>query len=618
MIKAPNINTLWAQLIVEELVRNGVEYFCISSGSRSSPLTMAVANNAKACALIHFDERASAYRALGIISATNKPVAVITTSGTAAANLFPAVIETSKKKAPMIVLTADRPPELRWTGAHQTIDQTKIYGEYVRMFFDMPTPTTDIAPEFVLTTVDQAIARAQGNPGGPVHLNCMFREPLAPIKSGNIPTAYLRNISAWQKGGSPYTTYVKTQPQLNTIDVNAIASTLKSIKNGIIVVGKLSNTKESKSVVQLAQKLQWPVFADITSGLHLGNNEAIHYFDQILLSDKWRKANKPDGVLHLGGRITSKRWYEFMEEVQPKHYIMALNHLLRNDPLHNVTTRIQCSIATLTQALSKKLPKRLSNPKLSQLNTLNEVVHQSVNTFAQKQTSLNEPLVARLITQNITSSSGLFISSSMPIRDVDMYADPYQRSVPIGSNRGASGIDGVIATAAGFSTGLNKPITLLIGDLAFLYDLNALAMVQSLKNPMTIVVLNNNGGGIFSFLPIQKIGKSFEQYFGTPHHCHFDEAANLFNLNYCRPQTPGEFTQSYSIALKSNTSTIIEVQTDRNENLKVHNQLQTLIKNNLNKQLIHKRGTNHDKKYKYDRTATAVGHGRKLRRYQVR
>jgi len=620
LTKAPNINYLWAELMIEELIRNGIDTFCISPGSRSSALTMAVANHPKAKSLIHFDERGSAYRALGVTSATRKPCAVITTSGTAAANVFPAVIEASKKKVPLIILTADRPPELRFTGAHQTIDQNKIYGDYVRWFFDLPCPTQDIAPEFVLTTIDQAISQAQGNPGGPVHINCMFREPLAGDNLKTSPT-YRNAIHNWEIGKSPFTKYIPSTNNLGKQKTKDIADQIINIMSGIIVVGKLTNTREQQSVLTLSEKLNWPVFADISSGIRLGNNHKniIHYFDQLLLSGKFQKQFQPDGILHLGGRITSKRWYEYIKSIAPSKYIMVLNHPLRNDPLHNVTTRIQCSIGIFCNTLTKQITQRKNNKLLLQFQKLNASAHQSIEGFFDGKDTLSEPQTARLVTNYIPPNDALFVSSSMPIREIDSYGTPDQNSVIFGSNRGASGIDGTIATASGFAAALDKRTTLLIGDLAFLYDLNSLSMLRDLKNPMVIVVQNNNGGGIFSFLPLNEKNKYFEKYFGTPHHLTFHGAADCFDLNYARVDSPEKFTQTYSVALKSQTSTIIEVPTDRDENLIIHQQIQAHIRKGvdliINGNHVRK---NYDKNHNRIRKTINMGNGRKLRRYQVR
>src|SRR6185369_4205159 len=216
-------NHLWSALIVEELVRSGVEYFCIAPGSRSAPLTVAVARHPKAKHFVHYDERALAFHALGYASAAKKPVVLICTSGTAGANFFPAIIEASKKKVPLIVLTADRPPELRQTGAVQTIDQTHLFGRYAKFFFQMPCPTVQIKPEVVLTTVDQAVYQAVRNPSGVAHLNCMFRDPLAPVKTGENFNAYLKSIASWNKNRKPYTQYVTAFESIRIPETKKIA-----------------------------------------------------------------------------------------------------------------------------------------------------------------------------------------------------------------------------------------------------------------------------------------------------------------------------------------------------------------------------------------------------------
>src|SRR3989338_4313170 len=302
--KSPNLNLLWSNLIVEELVRSDVDYFCISPGSRCGTLSVAVAKNPKAKSFVHFDERGVGFHALGYTSATRKACAIITTSGTAVANLFPAIVEANKKKLPLIILTADRPPELRKTGANQTIDQPGIFGSYVKWHFDMPCPTQEIKPEVILTTIDQAVHQAKGNPSAPIQLNLMFCEPLAPIKTNETFTEYLKSIKSWFVSKNPYTTYVCSIKTLK--DSQNVADMISDIKQGLIVVGKLNSTQERQAVLKLSDKLYWPIFPDITSGLRLGNQHpnVIHSFDQILLSDPFMNKFKFDGVLHIGGRIT--------------------------------------------------------------------------------------------------------------------------------------------------------------------------------------------------------------------------------------------------------------------------------------------------------------------------
>ncbi len=602
--KILNLNYLWGALIVEELVRHGIDYFCIAPGSRSAPLAGAVASNPKARSFIHFDERGLAFHALGFVSATGKPAVVISTSGTAVANFSPAVVEASKRKLPLIVLTADRPPELRKTGADQTIDQPGIFGEYVRWQMDLPCPDPNIKPSFVLTTIDQAVYRATSGMAGPVHVNCMFREPLAPVKTAELRTADLQNLRFWKDTTQPYTRYLCPQKSISAHELKNLAATLNKIRQGVIVVGKLSTPQEREAVVNLSEKLNWPVLADITSGLRLGSShpQVIHYFDHILLSDRILPQIPLEGVLHLGGRITSKRWYQAMEKARPRPYITVLNHPLRNDPLHQVSLRVEMSVADFAEGLLGFLRTQLPGVWLKQLQGQSNQIDRILEKFVQKQKSLSEPLLARLISQHIPADSGLFLANSMPIRDMDMYADHKGKPVVVQGHRGASGIDGTIAAAAGFAVGLKQPVTLLVGDLAFLHDLNSLAMLAKLRTPVVVIVLNNNGGAIFSFLPIAEVeewgphrfasqseavgpprvgapkpGEIFEKYFAAPHGLTFEPAAGLFALDYFAPASPQDFVRSYQKALGQKKSSLIEIKTDRRQNHKIHQDLQKAI-----------------------------------------
>jgi len=574
--QAPNINYAWTSLMIDELIRNGIDYFCLSPGSRSSPLANAVANNKKASSFVHFDERGAAFHALGHCSATKKPVVVISTSGTAGANFLPAVIEASKKKLPLIILTADRPPELRKTGADQTIDQVGIFGEYVRWQFDMPCPTTEINPEMVLTTVDQAVHRSKGSPQGPVHINCMFREPLAPVKGQKIPAEYFKNIKFWESSTLPYTRYSKPMPALDLDTKKEIKRVASEIRKGLIVVGKLASSREINLALELGQKCGWPIFPDITSGLRLGSKHpnVISYFDQLLLSRRFQQAYVPDGIIHLGGRITSKRWHQYLQELTPRQYVMVNSHPLRNDPLHNVTLRAEMPVNLFCEAflIGRKAQRVL--PAVRKLKSANELLSKELDLILNPLKQLNEIAVARIVSRTIPSEHGIFLASSMPIRDIDMYAVNDGESVPVGSNRGASGIDGTIASAIGFAQGTKRPTTLLIGDIAFLHDLNSLAMLQSTKMPLIVVVLNNNGGGIFSFLPIANFNNTFEKFHGTPHNLKFQDAAKMFGLQYAHPRTVAEFTSEYKKALKDKVSSVIEINSNRTDNYELHCRIQ--------------------------------------------
>ena len=296
-----------------------------------------------------------------------------------------------------------------------------------------------------------------------------------------------------------------------------IAQRLKAIKNGVIVVGKIAGAHEANLVLHLAEKLGWPIFADVSSGLRLGQNHPhlIHYFDHLLFSEKILNKLSFDGVLHLGGRMTSQRYYDFIGKQKLTEYIMVLNHALRNDPNHQVSLRIEASVTNFIQAVVGLLKRRKSTTALKVLSKADKNADKTIEIFLAQDERVSEPRIARLVSQLVPESQGLFLSNSMPIRDMGNYADFKGRVVFVNGNRGASGIDGLIASAAGYARGLDKPVTLMIGDLAALHDLNSLSMLRDLPVPLIIVLLNNGGGGIFSFLPIAEFKEGFEKFWGT-------------------------------------------------------------------------------------------------------
>ncbi len=615
---AENLNIVWALLIVEECVRNNVTLFCVSPGSRSTPLATAVARHTKAEAVVCVDERAAAFYALGYARATGRAAALICTSGTAVANYLPAVVEASQDAVPMLLLTADRPPELRETGSNQTIPQPALFGDFVRWKFDIPCPDAQIAPEVILTTVDYALARASSaSSSGAVHLNCMFREPLAPTSLPFSPS-YLQSLARWLQTTRPWTQYAPSLPTLNAETARELATVLLSAQSPLLIVGRLRSREEAAAVIRLAAAFRLPIIPDIASGLRLGGvgeNDSgevvvLPYFDQMLLLPS--VLAQPDVVLHLGGSFVSKRLLQWLERSKPREYIVADPTPFRNDPNHQVTMRVQADIALFAAALIPTLlPKgegqdikpslKPSPPGRGQgeglqahvkvLSALSNIVVETLRNAHDEQERTNAPLseiaVAAIVSRGIPDGDGLFLSNSMPIRDMDMYADASRRavSIAIGTNRGASGIDGIIASASGFARGLGRTTTLIIGDVAFIHDSNSLLLVAQNLVPLVIVLINNAGGGIFSFLPIAAHSDIFEQFWGTPHTADFQAAAAFAGLRYVAAQTTQDFRIAYKAALElgrtEKRSTIIEVRTDRNTNLADHKHLQALIVSGL-------------------------------------
>ena len=580
-----HLNDLWGGLVIEELIRTGVTCFVISPGSRSTPLVYAVSQNKLAKPIVHFDERGAAFYALGHAKATGLPVALICTSGTAAANYFPAVIEASTDHVQLIILAADRPSELRATGANQTIDQVKLYGDYVRYQMDIPCPDEKIPAEFILTTIDQAVYRARRSPAGPVHLNFMFREPLAPTNKRETFKKYLENIAGWLKSSSPYTKYELSISTLSNEALNGVTGIINKSKSGLIVAGKLS-VPDSTSVLSLSKKLGWPVFPDIASGLRLGvkNSNVIPYCDQLLLSENAKKFT-PDSVLHFGGQPVSKRLLQFLESDRPKNYIRIADYPERHDPNHQVTWRIESDITEFCRQIIERTTKTIIYKQTDRYSILSRTVNGTLKKIldSPQNDAITEPIVSRIISRYISKDSALFLASSLPVREMDMYAVSDGARIPVDYNRGVSGIDGTIASAIGYANGIERPVTLLIGDLAFLHDLNSLALVKQSKFPITIIIINNDGGGIFSFLPVAEIVKKFEKYFGTPHGLSFEKSAEQFDIIYQNPKTIADFTKIYCASQKKRKSSIIEVNTQRSANLELNKHISRAITTTLGK-----------------------------------
>lgn len=566
-------NRLWAGLLVEELVRCGVRLFCVAPGSRSTPLVAALAENEKAETLVHYDERGTAFATLGYARATGLPAAWITTSGTAVANGLPAVVEAATDGVPMLLLTADRPPELRQTGANQTIDQPDIFGDFVRWRFDLPAPGLEVDPAAVLTTVDQAVYRAGRSPRGPVHLNLMFREPLIPPPDETQEP--LPGPDRWQGSNEPYTRYAPARPVVDDEHIAGIWEGLRPVRKGLVVAGRLSSRRQGEAVRKLARALGWPLLPDVGSQVRLGGDGKDAAFYDVLLADEaFAAGHAPGAVLHFGGRALSKRLEAFVARYRPDPYVVVRENPFRLDPGHLVTHSVESGIEDFCKALARAASERPPAADAAWAEGwrgASERVGKVLDRELTEGDGLHEPLVARLVSREILDGHGLVVASSMPIRDLDAFAAVDGAGPPVAANRGASGIDGTVATAAGFARGSGAPVTLLIGDLALLHDLNSLAMLRAL--PVTVVVLNNDGGGIFSFLPVSRHGKFFEPFFGTPQGVGFGDAARMFRLRYENPATAEDFLSVYRRAVAGGGPALIEVKTDRDENVAVHRRL---------------------------------------------
>lgn len=541
-----NVDQLWAQLAVATCVRLGIDQFFLAPGSRCTPLTLAVARHPDVQVHQHFDERALAFAALGYGRATGIPGVFICTSGTAAANALPAVVEASSDNIPLVLMTADRPPELRDVGANQAIDQVHLFGRYARWFVDMPCPTTEITPRFVQGQVHHALTKAMH---GPAHLNWMFREPFG-VANETLDVEPL---------GSPDTLTLQTDQQ--TICIPA--------RDALMVIGDC-RPSEARSAMRLAEEAGVFVLSDLTSGMCCGSPELPLQF----------RLPAPQTIIHVGGRIVSKAWSRYVEKLDDVAVVRLSNVPSRIDPYHRNVQDLTTPLSMLHETVTFGIE---SSERQSEFQQAWQVAHDRrqacvAEQFRQLSESLTEPVVVRALCDRIPDLSGLFVGNSTPIRDLNWFAHWDQtKRIHVGANRGASGIDGLLATAYGYATGLGLPTTVLLGDLAALHDLNSLALLKSSTIPLVVVLLNNHGGGIFDLLPISNQSEHFERFFATPHEFDFEHAARMFGLRYDRPRTMDEFNAAYSQALDGSTSTLLEVQTERTENSRVRKQINAAI-----------------------------------------
>ncbi len=550
------MNAYHSKQIIHHLVEQGVRRVCIAPGSRSTALAYAVSQDDRLEKMIHFDERGVGFHAYGYAKGSKLPVAIIVTSGTAVANLFPAIIEAAQDEVPLIVITADRPPELRDTGANQTCDQVKIFGDYVRWYFEIPCADKGIPEGFIGSTIAQAVYRATQSPRGPVHLNCPFREPFLSEETGDI---------------FPSTHYDSLHHTLSTATIEQWAKKLPTFERGVIVVGSLSTNRSLKSIFSLAEQLDWPILPDIMSGIRSEglHHNVIPYYDIVL---KINPHLKPDCILHFGDRLVSKPLLQWIQKASPSLYGMVVDHPFRHDPTHTLTHRLQIDPTLFCDQLLSWIPRRVS--WLNTWKTISQVVEGHVDDFIP---SASEPGLIRFLHHHLPLHYALFIANSMPIRDADQFFFPRFHRAPIFGKRGSSGIDGNIATVVGLAEGMRRPLFAVLGDLTALHDLNSLAQLHRSKFPVILLIVNNQGGGIFSFLPIAQKKEIFEDYFAGAHPWNFEDAAKMFHIPYHPLTDPLHLTKF----LREEKSMIIEFKTDRTENRALHQTIEEKTKEKI-------------------------------------
>ena len=554
--------------------------FCISPGSRNTPLTLSVAQRQDLHPYVHFDERGAAFHALGLAKASGAPAVFICTSGSAVVNAMPAVVEASTSHTPLILLTADRPPELLDTGANQAIEQVKVFGDFVRWAHVFPCPDEAIPLESVLTAVCQGVYRATtGNPG-PVHFNCMFREPLAPVEKAYTLNAADPRALARLKS-VPFTEY--STGTGSSLELGAARSALEALRDtdrGLIVAGQLSCKADREAVAALAQSTGWPLLPDVTSGLRLTSDYgyALHHYHHLLVQgENACGLGETDTILHVGGPVVSKAFLEFASNAHLKAYLRVDGHPERIDAAHRASHRIEATPQDFATVLAGADLQGCGEGWRDRLTQASAAVERCIAEALDTEQELSEAGSVRLIAGQSAGGGALFLGNSMLIRDADMFGATDGAARGAYANRGASGIDGNIATAVGVAHATGRPVTAILGDLATLHDLSSLALMKKSETPVILVVINNDGGGIFSFLPVAEHSDHFEAYFGAPHGMNFRGHAEAFGLSYMQPQTRRDLAAAYAAAIEARDSAVIEIKTNRTENLEHHRELATLI-----------------------------------------
>lgn len=552
-------NLRWSQALIDGLVSRGLSRVVISPGSRSTPLALACERHPLIESWIQVDERSAAFFALGLAKTDLQPVALIATSGSAPAHWYPAVIEASKSAIPLLLLSADRPPELQDCGANQTIDQLNLFGSHVRSFHQLPLPSSETKQLNAIQQLGQQAAEESLAPlSGPVHLNIPLREPLVPDGSE----------SATPKPQTEIQSVPPFAPSPNMALLERLATELDN-KRGIIVCGPEHYADGfAEALTTLAQRLGSPILADPLSNLRFGAHERqqiISRYDAFLKRPTFTQSHTPDWVLRFGAMPVSKSLSSYLESsVESRHYLIDGNGQMR-DPLHRIDTPITADPTLVCRQLTNQLAQQDNQQWLDEFRQEEQRAAQLASALGSAESIIIEQCIEILPAQ-----SSIFCSNSMPIRDLDSFSGSANKPLQILANRGVSGIDGNISTLLGIAAAsTNKPGTTLglIGDLALFHDMNGLLMAREVD--AIIVLFNNNGGAIFQHLPQAELPE-FERVWKTPTDLDFAHVAQLYGLAYRQLTEIDQFADALEWALPQRGVRLIELVTDAEVSLNEH------------------------------------------------
>jgi 2-succinyl-5-enolpyruvyl-6-hydroxy-3-cyclohexene-1-carboxylate synthase len=566
-----NANTALASAFAEELARGGLKRAVVSPGSRSTPLAVALWREPGIEVTVILDERSAGFFALGAAQASGEPVALLCTSGTALANYHPAVAEADESGLPLIVLSADRPPELRGIGAGQVIDQIKTFGETVRWFCEVGTHDADDSGLLHMRSVAaRALARARGEiRPGPVHLNFPWREPLAPIPVEGAVTATDPLALHGREGGRPLTAVTRVDLEPTRFVLDEVAGHIGDAIAGVIIAGRQTDPELREPLAHLARASGFPILAEPTSQMRLGPHDrsyVVTTYDTLLREEHWAHNAVPELVLRFGELPTSKPLRQWLEAGGADQIVVdptggwneptgRAAAILRADP-----TECASGWAARLEGLNgeqRPAPRVWLDAEAAALKAIEDSVG----------TEMTEPALHLALGRAHADGDLVFTASSMPIRDQEQFLGPGAADVHFLCNRGANGIDGLLSSGIGAAHASGRPTTVVTGELGFLHDIGALAALRDVTTPVRILVIDNGGGGIFHFLPQQTALEpdEFEALFGTPRAVSVERAAALFDLPYRRLSSLADLPAALAAG-----SGLIEARTDRHTNVAAH------------------------------------------------
>jgi 2-succinyl-5-enolpyruvyl-6-hydroxy-3-cyclohexene-1-carboxylate synthase len=561
---AKSLAHLHAAVVVEELRRCGVEVFCVSPGARAIPLILALEDNPGVVTKQFNDERSAAFWAQGAAKGGTLPC-LVCTSGTAAANYLPGVIEASFAGAPLLVLTTDRPFELQYAKANQTIPQRDLFAPFVAATFDIPAPEQRLFPHALLADLDQAVFEARRT-DRPVHLNVAYRKPFIDeaFSMEHLPSEEAAVLERWLSMDQPYCDYLLPQVGLAESDIQRIVARIAAARNVVGVAGPLPPTNSTTALRELAMHLAAPLFADINSGLRCdGSHPPVLALYNLYLRRARAQLPQADLVLYFGDRIVSEPLREFLE-AQRGDLIVCSPYPLRQDTIENEfmypTMKVWEDPAALAKVLLATAPRRRPGTLACALETYESAAYQRLAALLGPESGepLSEGRVIYEIFQHIHDGSAVYLSASLIFREAEYFVPTLGKTLHVGANRGATGIDGVLSSGIGLGEAFHEPCTVLIGDQAMLHDLNALALVGSASVPVYVIVINNRSGAIFHFFDLGATGERLR----NPHPWDFRGVAENFHLPYVCPLSIEDFVTAYRQAQAARQSTLFEVMVD--------------------------------------------------------